>query len=81
MSGNKVGGAKAVATIYERHGRNFFAEIGRKGGKNGHTGGFASDLMCDCGYDDGNTHHYRQCAGAKGGYISRKSKSNGRKEG
>lgn len=43
MAGNMVGGKKAAATNRERYGDNFYASIGRKGGKNGHTGGFAAD--------------------------------------
>ena len=43
MAGNMVGGKKAAATNRERYGDNFYASIGRKGGQNGHTGGFAAD--------------------------------------
>lgn len=42
MSGTKAGGLKAAKTNKELHGENFYAEIGRKGGQNGHSGGFAS---------------------------------------
>lgn len=40
MSGTKEGGRKAALTNLERHGKDFYANIGRQGGKNGHTGGF-----------------------------------------
>lgn len=43
MCGTKAGGLKAAKTNYALHGRNFYAEIGRKGGRNGHTGGFAAN--------------------------------------
>ena len=43
MAGNAIGGKKAAATNRERYGDNFYASIGRKGGQNGHTGGFAAD--------------------------------------
>ena len=43
MAGTKQGGKKAVLTIKERHGDDFYARIGAKGGRNGHTGGFAGD--------------------------------------
>ena len=43
MSGTKEGGKKAVQTNYARHGKDFYREIGRKGGANGHTGGFAAN--------------------------------------
>lgn len=43
MSGTKQGGLKARDTNYKKHGKDFFRNIGRIGGKNGHTGGFASN--------------------------------------
>lgn len=43
MAGTKAGGMKAAATNKERHGENFYSDIGRKGGRNGHTGGFAAN--------------------------------------
>ncbi len=60
MAGTKAGGKKAAMTNLIRHGREFYQEIGRKGGKNGHTGGFASN------------HELARIAGAKGGRISRR---------
>lgn len=43
MPGTKAGGEKARNTNYKRHGRDFYARIGRTGGKNGTTGGFYGD--------------------------------------
>lgn len=43
MSGTKAGGMKAAATNKAKYGKEFYATIGRKGGQNGHTGGFASN--------------------------------------
>ena len=60
MAGTKAGGQKAAATNIERHGRNFYREIGAKGGRNGHTGGFASNP------------ELAKIAGAKGGRISKR---------
>lgn len=40
MSGTKEGGIKAAKTNIERHGADFYANLGRMGGKKGHTGGF-----------------------------------------
>ena len=40
MSGTKEGGIKAAKTNIDRHGRDFYANLGRMGGKKGHTGGF-----------------------------------------
>ena len=61
MAGTKAGGQKAAATNLERHGRDFYREIGAKGGRNGHTGGFASNP------------ELAKIAGAKGGRISKRT--------
>ena len=37
MSGTKAGGLKAAATNKKRHGEGFYARIGAKGGRNGHS--------------------------------------------
>ena len=42
MAGTKEGGAKSAATNKAKYGENFYKENGAKGGRNGHTGGFAS---------------------------------------
>jgi general stress protein YciG len=69
MAGTKEGGRKAAETNYLRHGSEFYRNIGRKGGANGHTGGFASDEIGK----DGLTGKERAIiAGAKGGRISRR---------
>lgn len=69
MSGTKAGGKKAALTNMMRHGNDFYREIGRRGGKNGHSGGFASDAVGE----DGLTGRQRaKLAGAKGGRISRR---------
>lgn len=43
MPGTIAGGLKASATNKERYGEEFYKRIGAKGGRNGHTGGFAAD--------------------------------------
>jgi general stress protein YciG len=63
MAGTKVGGRKAAETNRARYGRDFYAKIGAKGGKNGHTGGFAANR------------ELARIAGAKGGRISRRRKA------
>lgn len=63
MAGTKSGGIKARNTNYERHGEDFYRNIGRRGGKNGHTGGFAAN------------HELAKIAGAKGGKISKRGKA------
>lgn len=60
MAGTKAGGKKAAQTNMEKYGADFYSRLGRKGGRNGHTGGFAS-----------NPELARE-AGRKGGRISRR---------
>ena len=64
MSGTKEGGRKAAKTTRERHGDDFYAKIGKKGGQNGYgMKGFAM-----------NPELARE-AGRKGGSISRRRKN------
>lgn len=66
MSGTKAGGLKAKATNLKLHGEDFYQRIGKKGGQNGYTGGFASNPAL------------ARVAGCKGGRIStRKGIKNG----
>ena len=71
MVQTKAGGKKAVKTIKEKWSVDFYREIGRKGGKNGHTGGFASDVI---GRDGLTGKERAKIAGHKGGRISKRSK-------
>lgn len=43
MAGTKIGGKKAAETNRRIHGKDFYARIGAKDGRNGNTGGFASN--------------------------------------
>lgn len=61
MAGNKSGGAKAAATNKLKYGEDFYDRIGRIGGRNGTTGGFAANR------------ELARIAGKKGGQISRRS--------
>ena len=63
MAGTKAGGQKAAATNKAKHGHDFYAKIGAKGGKKGHTGGFFANR------------DLARAAGSKGGRISRRTKS------
>ena len=63
MAGTKEGGQKAAATNKTRHGKDFYAKIGAKGGKLGRTGGFYANR------------ELARVAGAKGGRISRRRKA------
>lgn len=69
MPGNKAGGLKAAATNKQRYGENWYARIGRIGGKNGNTGGFASERP---GKDGLTGAERAKVAGAKGGKISKR---------
>lgn len=60
MSGTKAGGLKAAATNKQRYGEDFYRIQGAKGGRNGHTGGFAGNP------------ELARLAGAKGGRISKR---------
>lgn len=71
MAGNRTGGAKAAASNKRIYGKDFYARIGAMGGKLGHTGGFASNVVGD----DGLTGRQRAAlAGVKGGRKSRRKK-------
>lgn len=67
MAGTKAGGIKAAATNKEKYGSEFYANIGRKGGQNGHTGGFAANP------------ELARIAGHIGGKISKRGKAKGNK--
>ena len=63
MSGTVEGGLKASKTNREKYGEDYYKEMGRRGGMNGHTGGFA------------NNPELARRAGAKGGKYSRRGES------
>lgn len=62
MAGTRKGGVKASQTNMEKYGRDFYRIIGARGGRNGHTGGFASNP------------ELAKQAGAKGGSASKRGK-------
>lgn len=75
MAGTKAGALKARETTMARHGKDFYCNIGRIGGRNGNTGGFKSDKVGE----DGLTGYERaRVVGAKGGRISRRPKKDER---
>lgn len=61
MSGTIAGGRKAAKTNLELYGKDFYRRIGAKGGRNGHTGGFAANP------------ELARRVGAKGGRKSRRT--------
>ena len=68
MAGTKDGGKAAAKTNKTRHGKDFYARIGAKGGKNGNTGGFAANR------------DLARKAGAIGGRKSRRTKASATKQ-
>jgi general stress protein YciG len=56
------GGKLAAKRNIEKYGADFYKNIGAKGGKSGHTGGFYANR------------ELARLAGAKGGKISRRTK-------
>ena len=63
MAGTIDGGKKAAAKNKAKYGSDFYAKIGAKGGQKGTTGGFYANR------------ELARKAGAKGGRISRRTKS------
>ena len=63
MAGTKADGLKAAATNKAKYGDDFYKKNGAKGGKNGHTGGFAANP------------ELAKLAGAKGGRKSKRGAS------
>jgi uncharacterized protein len=63
MAGTKAGGLKAAAKNLAKN-PHFYRDIGRIGGRNGHSGGFAANP------------ELARIAGAKGGRISRRRRAN-----
>lgn len=68
MPGTRAGGQKAAATNKRKYGYDFYSEIGRKGGRNGHTGGFAANPQL------------AKEAGRKGGKISKRGPAKHKQE-
>jgi general stress protein YciG len=64
MAGTKAGGLKAAATNKLKHGEDFYARIGKIGGRNGTTGGFAANR------------ELARIAGQKGGRKSKRGPLN-----
>lgn len=63
MAGTRAGGLKAAATNKAKYGKGFYSRIGKKGGQNGRTGGFAANPKL------------AKIAGRKGGLVSRRGKA------
>lgn len=72
MAGTKEGGKKAAKTNIERHGKDFYRNLGRIGGRNGNTGGFADP---NPGKDGMTGPERAKYYGRIGGTISRRGES------
>lgn len=68
MAGTREGGIKAAETNKQKHGSDFYANIGKKGGRLGRTGGFAANP------------ELAKRAGALGGHKSKRGKAISKKE-
>lgn len=74
MAGTVAGGKAAARTNKRIHGEDFYARIGAMGGSKGTTGGFASAMHPNGCRWSPRAHKLAECAGAKGGTISRRTK-------
>lgn len=70
MAGNKIGGKKSAEKNLKRD-PDFYKKIGARGGANGNTGGFASQVVGEDGLTGGER---ARVAGAAGGRKSRRTK-------
>lgn len=71
MAGTIGGGRKAAETNKAKYGPDFYRNIGRKGGTNGHDGGFASR---DLGKDGLTGPERAKIYGSIGGKVSRRGR-------
>jgi len=69
MPGTRLGGLKALQTNKQLYGEDYYANIGRKGGKASSNGGFASTVV---GKDGLTGAERARIAGSKGGTISKR---------
>lgn len=72
MAGNREGGRKAAATNRAKYGPDFYSNIGRKGGTNGHDGGFAAKGL---GKDGLTGPERAKIYGSVGGKVSKRGRT------
>ena len=72
MAGTRDGGRKASLTNRAKYGPDFYKNIGRKGGINGHDGGFASKGL---GKDGLTGTERAKIYGSIGGKVSRRGRA------
>lgn len=73
MAGNRASALKSSATNREKYGEDFYKIIGAKGGRNGNTGGFASEKLDANGM---NGRERARVVGVKGGRKSKRGVRN-----
>lgn len=69
MAGTKEGGISARQTNYKKYGPDYYRVIGKKGGKAGGKGGFASTVI---GKDGLTGKERARLAGKRGGKVSKR---------
>lgn len=74
MAGTVAGGKAAAVTNKRIYGEDFYGRIGALGGKKGRTGGFYSAICDGCDWNP-SQHKKAECAGARGGRISKRTKA------
>ena len=67
MAGTRAGGLKAAAKNKSKYGKDFYTRIGKKGGRNGRTGGFYNNPEL--------ARHAGQKGGKIGGLKSKRGKA------
>jgi hypothetical protein len=80
MAGTTVGGRKAVKTIKQVYGKDFYAVQGAKGGAKSRDGGFAHTVQREDGSINEVGRELARVAGARGGKVSRRGPAVKKKE-
>lgn len=77
MAGNRIGGLKAAETNKRLYGKDWYARIGKIGGRNGHSGGFSST---EVGKDGLTGPERAKKCGAIGGLKSKRGPAKSKEE-
>lgn len=77
MAGSRIGGLKAAETNKRLYGKDWYARIGKIGGRNGHSGGFSST---EVGKDGLTGPERAKKCGAIGGKLGKRGPAKKKKE-